>query len=566
MNTNAGNSEKENIPIGMQQRDHPPNPQSEHLRRKRRRFFKFATGSFLYCLSALSILCGIAQIVGPVLARTNALAKTLPCLGVLNLYELALLAALLLLVLWRNVTDDAVFLVILISLFLIASGVTLDTIANDNPPVAAAVGVGCFVLGGMKLWAMRRYIAIRLERLLMIAAAVLLAWNFLLPPILAVIVRNAHERAIAVERGWLIGWLVMLCGGVLMLVHSVRTPTGAARPPDTHIPFLRTSGMAWVFALILLAAANVHQLALTFIFDLSVSFGDFLPIVGLAALLTLELMRNYGKKFAEEHIVVSVVPLAAVLFAVFTGTTDRGFSLDVGLLWHPPVLIAVLGPAILWISLRNRWQKLLPVVGAYVVCALLTVGGESGHPETFNWEWSGWLVGASLFILSLLLRKVALAMFAVVLFSVTGGASSGLRAFADAHALPIAGIVGLIAGFGTVLVHAIFRKKLPRAIAFAGAAVLSLSVMVCFGPQVGAITGHHAIASGLIAAVLGVGLCLRTRDFAVAASLLVPLIRGIYIGLEGMAGWRYAILSFLLLAGGVLVSLRKSRTGKTGAG
>lgn len=567
MSATEQSEEKENMPAVIEGGETPPNPRGEHLRQKRSRFLDFAAGSLLYCLSALSILYGIAQIVGPVLARTDALGKTLPCLGVLNLYELALLAALVLLVVRRNVTDDTVFLVILISLFLIASGVTLDTIANDNPAVAAAVGIGCFILGVIKLWAMRRTIALRLDRPLMIAAAVLLAWNFLDPPILATIVRTAHERAAAVERTWQIGWLVMLSGGVVMLVHAARTPSGAARSTDRETPFLRTSGMAWVFVLILLAAANIHQLALTFIFDLSVGFGDFLPLVGLAALLALELMRNYGRKFAEEHIVAAVLPLAAVLFGAFTGTTDRSFSLDVGLLWYPPILIAVLAIALLWISLRNHWQRLFPVVGAHAVCALLILGGKWGHPESFNWEAFGWVVGASLFILSLLLRKVVPAMLAVAVFSVTGGVSNTLRAIANAQVIPIAGMVGLIAGFGTVLVHAIFRKKLPRGIALAGAMVLSLSVMLCFGPRLGYVTaGHPAIISGLIAAAFGVGLGFRTRDFAVAASLLVPLIRGIYIGLEGMAGWRYVILSFLLLGGGVLVSLRKSRTRKTGAG
>ncbi len=126
-----------------------PPPRSHHLWRA---FIHLTKGSILYCLSALCIIYGIVRIVGPILARSDVLNQTLPCLGVLNLYELALLGAILLLVLWKNVTDDAVFLVVLIALFLIASGITLDTVANNSPPAAAAVGLASVLIAAENYW------------------------------------------------------------------------------------------------------------------------------------------------------------------------------------------------------------------------------------------------------------------------------------------------------------------------------------------------------------------------------------------------------------------------------
>ena len=77
-------------------------------------FLSLTGGSFLYCLSALSIIYGITKIIGPPLAKSNILADIFPCVIVLNVYEIALLAVLVLIVAWKNVTDDAISLVILV--------------------------------------------------------------------------------------------------------------------------------------------------------------------------------------------------------------------------------------------------------------------------------------------------------------------------------------------------------------------------------------------------------------------------------------------------------------------
>lgn len=54
-------------------------------------FLSLTGGSILYCLSALSIIYGITQIIGPPLANSDVLRDILPCVFVLNGYELALL-------------------------------------------------------------------------------------------------------------------------------------------------------------------------------------------------------------------------------------------------------------------------------------------------------------------------------------------------------------------------------------------------------------------------------------------------------------------------------------------
>lgn len=52
-----------------------------------RRFLSLNGGTVLYALSALSIVYGITQIIGPPLAQSFALREILPCVAVLNVYE-----------------------------------------------------------------------------------------------------------------------------------------------------------------------------------------------------------------------------------------------------------------------------------------------------------------------------------------------------------------------------------------------------------------------------------------------------------------------------------------------
>jgi len=522
-----------------------------------RRFFRISGANILYCLSALSILYGIAQIITPVLAKSDALGKTLPCIGALHVYELALLGVLALIVLWRNVTDDAVFLVILIALFLTASAIAIDSVANDNPWVAVLVGVASLGIAALKLWVMRRAIVLQIERLLLIGLGMLLAWNFLMSSSMAFLVKYDLNTEAVMRAAWLVGWLVMLAGGILMLLHAARTPTGAARRREASIPFLRTPAMAWTFALALFLAGNVRQCALTYIFDLPLSFGDFLPVIVLGALVALELMRNYGKKFGAADIIVALVPLVVVFFTVRGGAFIQGPVPGVGLLWYPPVLLAVAAGALFWLSRGSgRRALVLYVVPAYALCVVLTAGVTPQNPGALNWEACGTALIVGLFVAGLLTRRVYVTMAAVVILLVAVWQSDRVETFACRYDVPLSGLVGLAAGLGTMIVYLIFRRKLARAVAVVFALVLAMGAMTCFRPE----ALDWPLMSSLVLVVIAGAVWWRTQDLLVALVLCVPLVRALYMRSEGMHAWRYVALSFILLAAGTFISLRKGRT------
>lgn len=525
-----------------------------------RRFFNVSGGGILFCLSALSILYGVSQIIGPVLAKSGALAKTLPCIGALNLYELALLAALVLLVAWRNVTGDAVSLVLLIALLLVASGVTLATVANDKPGVALLVGVGSLAIAAVKLWVLRRRIRLPLARLVLVGLAILLAWNFLMSSGMALMVKHDWDAPNVMRSAWLIGWLVLLAGGVVMLLHAAVLSAGEARSREVHAPFLRTPGMAWVFALVVLAAANAHQYALTYIFDVPVSFGDFLPIIVLAGLLALELMRIFRRRADASDLVVASLPLVVIVAAVREGAFLQRFGAGLGLLWHPPVVLGIAGGALVWTALRTKRRRLLYVAAAYVFGIVLTAGVKPGASQALHGQAFGYALALSLFVLGIVLRSAHLAAAGVVVLSVTVWRSEFFGEFGGSHGVPLAALVGLAAGLGMMAVFGIFPGGLPRGIAMLFAMVLAASAVRSFG---GRSDLDYPVVSGLVVALVGGAVAWRMGSIPLGLVLCVPLVRGFYLRTTDLKGWRYVALSFVLLAAGTLIGRSRGGTPDT---
>jgi len=423
-------------------------------------------------------------------------------------------------------------------------------------------------IAAAKLWVLRRRTCLPLKRLVLVGLGVLLAWNFLMSSGMALMVKYDWDTPAALRSAWLIGWLVLLAGGVLMLAHTAGVRAGEARGGDarrseTRVPFLRTPGMAWVFALVLMLAANAHQYALTYIFDVPVSFGDFLPVIVLAGLLSVELMRIFREKLDGAHIVLASLPLVVVVAAVREGAFMEGFGAGPGLLWHPPVLLGVAGGALAWMALRTKRHTLLYVVPAYALGIVLTAGVTPGVSQALNGQTFGYALALSLFVLGIVVRSPRLAAAGVIVLSVTVWRSEFFGEFGDRNNVPLAALVGLAVGLGMMTVFGVFPKGLPRGIAVLFAIALAVSTIRSFG---GLSDLDYPIVSGLVVALVGGAVSLRTRSIPVGLVLCVPLVRGFYVRTTDLKGWRYVALSFVLLAAGMLIGLsRGSRPGKAGA-
>ncbi|NLX07565.1 MAG: hypothetical protein GXY33_20690 [Phycisphaerae bacterium] len=516
-------------------------------------FFSLTGGSILYCLSAMFLLYGFFALLGPILARSHALAETLPCIGVLNVYELALLGVLLLIVLWKNVTDDAISLVVLIALFLIANGSALDTVATEAPEAVLYLGVGAMVLAVGKLYVLRRFIIPHLSGLYLGGLAIILLWNFLCGPLLAQVNRGVATSDTVPPGPWQAAWMAVLAAGVLFLIQALRTPD-PQRDRTDPLPFLRTAAMPALFALVVLTASGLHQLGLAHAINFSHRFLDFVPVLALAALLLVEVLRVAGVRSRIWTVAIAAAPLAITLYAIW-GRPVASAAPWLEVLWHPPVILTATGAGVLALYLAHPRRGLLHVAVAYGLAVLLTWGATGfGDPARLNWTQVGVVLVTLLLVLGIWRRNPELCFGGAVVAAFGLGFWDGLQHMALAWGLTVPGAVLGVAGLATLAIYVIFGDRFSRNLAALGALAFMVFVLDLFPQQV----AWADLAVVVMVGVVGTPLWMRTRDYVPIVLLCLPLALRLWAVGVAMGPWRYVAISFALLAAGTWLSLRKA--------
>ncbi len=510
-------------------------------------FLSLTGGSILYGLSALSIVYGITRIIGPPLARSSVLRDILPCVAVLNVYELALLVVLLLIVVWRSVLDDAVSLVVLVALFLVASGMTLGVVAPSGPEICLSIGLACTAVSLVKLYVLRRFIGLRLGWLSVLGLMLVMAWNFLgsslmARPIMARVTTDAMRKD-----EWLFAWLVILAGAALVFVEAARREYPPADERGDRPAFLRTGSMAWMFALVLLGAAGVHQYAVAYMFAVDHVPADFIPLVAAWSLLALELVRSLGKRSGQLEIVMASAPLLISIVAAQDKLIPVPRSIGMNVISYPPVVLTLTGLIVLWMSFRHRWKGLRYVAIAYGLGLLLTVG----HGPSLNWTLCGAGVVAVLLVLGVMHRNVTLCFAAVIALAIGLGATDMLARFAKANNLTPIGTAAGVAGIGSILVALAFGRKTPKVVVLVGA----ISAIICVFDYLPKSLQWTDLVMAAVTAVTFLALVVRTRYVAETLVLWIPILPRAYLFTKTMSSWNFVALSFLLLFLGAMMSL-----------
>jgi hypothetical protein len=520
-------------------------------------FLQLTGGSILYCLSALSIIYGISRIMGPLLVEPKALGDATPCLGALNLYELALLGTLVFIVVWRHVTDDAISLVILIPLFLIGSGIALVTVAGSAPGVAIGIGAACAAVGIFKLAVLKRWVRLPVGWLTLAGLALVVLWGFLAGPILRWVV-DGYALMPSVRRGiWLGNLLFLLVAGGICLAGIVRAKLRETEDGETPRPFLRTPPMVCLLALVLFAAAGASLYAIGYVFSVRYAWGDFAILVTLETFLLMEAILHAGRRGVLPAAVVSCVPLALVLTGlasnVFFGAPPE-WSLE--LLGHPAFVLAATGALLVWTSFRTHWAGFLVLAGVYAVSAVMTAGFHPGRGEVeLNWRLSAGLVGAILFVTGLVLRRAPLCIIAVLLGALGIAVNESFVRSAHDAGLTWIGAVGGMVGAGWLAVFVLFRLDELVPLAVLGA----VGVAGCALDFTGGDAGWRDAAALPALAALAVVVCWRGRALLPALTLAAPMaVRG-WVLFREMSDWRYVVLSFVLLGVGAWRSSVKGR-------
>lgn len=521
------------------------------------KFFSVSGGSILYCLSAMCVVYGFMSVLGPVFVRSHVFGDTLPCIIGLNVYELALLAVLVLIVARHAVTDDAISLVVLVAVFLIVSGIALTTTANSWPRMVQFIGIGCFVLAMGKLFVLRRFIGMRISPWLWLALAVVLGWNFLAGGYLA----NATSAKTMGRELWMVSWLALLAGALVALLDATLRKPEAADESRPVVPFLRRPAMGWILTLVVFVAALVHQRALAYVFDVQSAFIDYLPLVCVLSLFLLRIAMHLRSERSYLDTVLAAVPLGVFFLALTGNPTLQGPVLGFQILWYPPLFIGLTGLAILLMGIDKRSPYLLTVVPFYALVMALTMAFSDTISADLHWRLAGALLVSGLLLAGLVLRNVGLCVAAVLVGTVGLASSDAFDVFVRSFNIPslTPGLAALgLAGVATLGV-ALALGKMHSALLVAASLAVSLCVFAFLPSKLGA--SDLIVLPAMV--LLAVGLFLRRRHWPSIVILCVPLGYRLAVGSVLLGSWRYVVLGFALLVAGAWVSIRKGKRARS---
>jgi hypothetical protein len=516
-------------------------------------FFNLTGGSLFYCLSAVFVAYGIVKVMGPILSGGESLLSALPCILTLHIYEIALLGVLILIV-SKKVVDDAVSVVILMALFLVGTSIALGSVADKGITPSFFVGLVGIVVAFGKFYSMKRFARVPFGVLSVLGLGVLMACNYLGPVLMARSISIDPSQELTRRGLWMFLWVTMLVAAGIVLIEAMRGKYQQAEQNDRA--FLQSSVMVYVFALILLIASGVHQYSMAYTFALERVFGDFVPLITVATLLLLEILRHNGKRFGFTEIVISCVPLAAMLLAINEKTVIASAQFGFGLICYPPVFFVLSGLAVAAVAIYHRWYRLLVTVFFYGLGVILTFGFSPEYPYDLNIHACVWTLVIALLVYGIVIRNQFSYLAGIVVLCIELVQLDSFSVFVKNFNLTEAGSLGGIFGLGCMAFYLIFGQRLHKVFQIVGALCLAAFVYDYLPDY---LHWSYIIALPVTGCLLGL-LWFRRKDIVVMAILCVPFLIKLYIMAKRLANWRFVILGFLLLAAGTVTSLLKRPT------
>ena len=517
-----------------------------------KRFFCVTGGSTFYCLSAVFIAYGIVKVLGPILSGSEALKDALPCIFTLHIYELALLGVLVLIV-SKKVIDDAVSVAILIALFLVGSSIALGSVADKGITTSFLVGLGGIGLAFGKFFAMRRFARVPFRVLSILGLGFLITCNYVGPILLARLISIDPTSEMARRNLWMVLWLTILVGAVFVITEAMRTNQKQQTEQNNSTPFLQRSVMVYVFALIVVAASGIHQYSIAFAFALERVLGDFVPVIAVASLLFIEILRNAGKRFGFTEVIISCVPLVAMLLAINEKSVLASGQFGPGLLCYPPVILGLSGLAISVVAIYHRWYRLLFVVFAYGLGVILTAGFSPEHPYDLNTHACALTLVAALLVYGIIIRNQFGYLAGIVILCIGLTQLDSFSVFVrNLNLTEVGGLAG-VCGLGCMAFYLLFGQRLHKVFQIAGAVCLAVFIYDYLPKHIDWRYIIVLFAIGCLVALLW----FRRKDIPAIAILCVPLFIRLYMLAKYIAYWRIVILGFLLLGVGTIASLLK---------
>ena len=516
-------------------------------------FFSITFASLLYCLSAASIMYAIMKLIGPALENSYQIRQTLPSVFVLTLYELALLAVLMFILIKARAVNDAIQLVILMAFFSIGTGLALSTISLTAPDICLFIGINCVLIGIIKIYVLKKYIKLRIDFLTFIGLAMILIWNFIASSLMArlYVTNDCTDEVRRFQ--WIASWIVLLIGAGLIVISAITKSSAQYQNEKQNTPFLNTHSMIWLYSLVILAAACYHQYATGYMFHVDTASSDYLLLITLVVLLFVELLRSTTKKQGPLELAILCLPGAVIFYYIIT---DQLADLPLSNIISAPILIfSVMLIATSAMAYLHKFTKLYCISIVYALCILLTVGYRHGDIFDLNWELFSY--GLSIIMMAVgIVKKEPLACFASVMVLAYNLTFFG-RADNIAQTLQLSelGLFAAIAGFGNLVVALVFGKKTHKTITVISSICIAAAAYDAMPPKLNPID----IVIMAILILCAAALWFSPKNIIALPILFIPLVpRGILMW-QQMSIWAFVILSFTLLFAGGAISFLTSK-------
>jgi general stress protein CsbA len=419
------------------------------------------------------------------------------------------------------------------------------------------VGLFGIAIAFGKFYSMKRFIRIPFRTLSILGLMVLMACNYLGPAIMARLVSTSPSQDLAHRELWMFIWVIMLIAGSIVLIEAMREKEQQAG--QTNRVFLQSPVMVYVFSTILLVASGVHQYSMSYMFALERVFGDYVPLIALVTLIALEIFRHLGRRFKYIDILISFVPLAAMLLAISEKTVVASDRLGFGLVCYPPVFFALSGAAIAAVAIYHRWYRLFVSVFLYGLGIILTVGFSPQHPHDLNIHACFFTLVVSLIIYGIIIRNQFSYLAGIAVLCIGLAQSDSFSVFVKNLNLTEPGTIAGVFGIGCIIFYLLFGQKLHKAFQVVGALCLAVFIYDLLPEYI-----HWLYIIVLPATGCLIGLLWFIRkNILVMAILFAPFLVKLYVMAKYLAYWRLVILGFVLLAAGAVASLFKRPSGKS---
>ncbi|MDD7986373.1 hypothetical protein PQO01_15595 [Lentisphaera marina] len=248
-------------------------------------------GSSIYCLSALSIIWGIYQIMSPILLTEQILEKVLS-IASLYLYEIALIACFIFLLIKEKIRTAS--LIIILAIFYMASGIILNSLAGDDAPLSLSLGAALSLFSLLKLWLLKKHGQINFSRIELIGIIALSIINFMLPGYLALQLESNLDPSMP--------WRYSLIAAFICLILNFK--------PQLNPLLENNFTLEKLFLLIISCVNLLNFLALDYIFSIAYTIRDFYPLIFIGAFYLLD---YFCIKVKQVRLAIALCP-ALLLF------------------------------------------------------------------------------------------------------------------------------------------------------------------------------------------------------------------------------------------------------------